>query len=330
MSADDRGGQGGLFSRFLTTVEWLGNLLPHPVTLFALLSLFIVLLSGILGYFDIAVADPRPIGAKGREEDGMIEVISLMSAEGLQRIVTGLVTNFTGFAPLDRTCCAWCIGSSHSACYQQQCALVMNASKRAVTFAIVFAGIISNTASELGYVVLIPLAAMIFHSLGRHPLAGLAAAFAGVSAGYSANLLLGTVDPLLSGITEAAAHMIDPDYMVGPEVNWYFMFISTFVVATMGALVTEKVVEPRLGKFDPADASIDLGKQSMDAPTDLEKKGLRWAGISFVIVCAILALTVVPENGILRHPETGEVAGSPFLKGLFYLYHLCYSWFCLR
>ena len=100
VSADNKGGQGGLFSRFLATVEWLGNLLPHPVTLFALLSLFIVVLSGILGYFDLAVADPRPVGAKGREEDGMIEVISLMSAEGLQRIVTGLVTNFTGFAPL--------------------------------------------------------------------------------------------------------------------------------------------------------------------------------------------------------------------------------------
>jgi aminobenzoyl-glutamate transport protein len=94
------------------------------------------------------------------------------------------------------------------------------------------------------------------------------------------------------------------------------MFISTFVVATMGALVTEKVVEPRLGQYDPSEASIDLGSQSMDAPTDLEKKGLRWAGISFALVCAILALTVVPENGILRHPETGEVAGSPFLKGI--------------
>ena len=110
---------------------------------------------------------------------------------------------------------------------------------------------------------------MIFHSFGRHPLAGLAAAFAGVSAGYSANLLLGTVDPLLSGITEAAAHMIDPDYTVGPEVNWYFMFVSTFVVATMGALVTEKVVEPRLGKFDEADAPDDLAVQSMHKPTAL-------------------------------------------------------------
>ncbi|WP_274608655.1 AbgT family transporter [Alteromonas antoniana] len=311
--------QSGLFSRFLATVEWLGNLLPHPVTLFALLSVFIVLLSGILGYFDIAVADPRPEGAKGRNADGMIEVISLMSAEGLQRIVTGLVTNFTGFAPLGTVLVAL-LGVSvaeHSGLLSAAMrSLVMNASKRVVTFAIVFAGIISNTASELGYVVLIPLAAMIFHSLGRHPLAGLAAAFAGVSAGYSANLLLGTVDPLLSGITEAAAHMIDPDYAVGPEVNWYFMFISTFVVATMGALVTEKIVEPRLGKFDENDASVELEKQSMEAPTDKEKRALKLAGLSFVAVCAVLALTIVPENGILRHPETGEVAGSPFLKGI--------------
>ena len=219
----------GLFSRFLATVEWLGNLLPHPVTLFALLAVGIVILSGILGYFEVSVIDPRPEGAKGRSPDGTIEVISLLSAEGLQRIVTGLVTNFTGFAPLGTVLVAL-LGVSvaeHSGLLSTAMrALVMNASKRMVTFAIVFAGIISNTASELGYVVLIPLAAMIFHALGRHPLAGLAAAFAGVSAGYSANLLLGTVDPLLSGITEAAAHMIDPDYVVGPEVNWYFMFIN--------------------------------------------------------------------------------------------------------
>ncbi|NVK26074.1 MAG: AbgT family transporter [Gammaproteobacteria bacterium] len=311
--------QSGLFSRFLATVEWLGNLLPHPVTLFAMLSVFIVILSGILGYFDVAVADPRPVDAKGRAPDGMIEVVSLMSAEGLQRIVTGLVTNFTGFAPLGTVLVAL-LGvavAEHSGLLATAMrALVLNASKRGVTFAIVFAGIVSNTASELGYVVLIPLAAMIFHSLGRHPLAGLAAAFAGVSAGYSANLLLGTVDPLLSGITEAAAHMIDPDYVVGPEVNWYFMFISTFFVAFMGTMVTEKIVEPRLGKFDPQNASVELEPQLMTPPTAREKRALKMAGLSFALVCGILALTIVPENGILRHPDTGEVAGSPFLKGI--------------
>ncbi|MFC3095199.1 AbgT family transporter [Alteromonas sediminis] len=309
----------GWFSRFLATVEWLGNLLPHPVTLFALLSVFIVILSGILGYFEVAVADPRPLDAAGRDPDGMIEVISLMNAEGLQRIVMGLVTNFTGFAPLGTVLVAL-LGVSvaeHSGLLSTAMrALVLNASKRGVTFAIVFAGIVSNTASELGYVVLIPLAAMIFHSLGRHPLAGLAAAFAGVSAGYSANLLLGTVDPLLSGITEAAAHMIDPEYVVGPEVNWYFMFISTFVVALMGTFVTEKIVEPRLGRFDPKNASADLEPQLMEAPTTQEKKALKMAGLAFFGMCALLALTIVPENGILRHPETGAVAGSPFLKGI--------------
>lgn len=309
----------GWFSRFLATVEWLGNLLPHPITLFAGLAAFIVLLSGILGYFDIAVADPRPPGARGRDPDGMIEVISLLNAEGLQRIVAGLVTNFTGFAPLGTVLVAL-LGvavAEHSGLISTAMrAMVLNASKRMVTVTIVFAGIISNTAAELGYVVLIPLAAMIFYSLGRHPLAGLAAAFAGVSGGYSANLLLGTVDPLLSGITEAAAHMIDPDYVVGPEVNWYFMVISTFAVAAMGAFVTEKIVEPRLGSYDPSEASIELDKQEMTPPTAREIKALKMAGITFALVCLMLASTVVPENGILRHPETGSVAGSPFLKGI--------------
>lgn len=309
----------GWFNRFLATVEWLGNLLPHPVTLFALLSVFIVLLSGILGYFDIAVADPRPVGAKGREEDGMIEVISLVSAEGLARIVTGLVTNFTGFAPLGTVLVAL-LGVSvaeHSGLLATALrGLVINASQRMVTVTIVLAGILSNTASELGYVVLIPLAAMIFHSLGRHPLAGLAAAFAGVSGGYSANLLLGTVDPLLAGITEPAAHMIDPSYTVGPEVNWYFMMISTFAVAFMGAFVTEKIVEPRLGKYNPADGADDLEQPDMHPPSAQEKKALRWAGLTFLALCAILAITIVPEWGVLRHPETGEVKGSPFLKGI--------------
>ncbi len=192
----------------------------------------------------------------------------------------------------------------------------MGASKRLVTLTIVFAGIVSNTASELGYVVLIPMAAMIFHSLGRHPLAGLAAAFAGVSGGYSANLLLGTVDPLLSGITEAAAQMIDPDYIVGPEVNWYFMFVSTFLITGLGAIVTEKIVEPKLGKYDVSEAADDLSEQQMDKVTQTEKYALKMAGLSVLVFSALLALTILPDWGALRNPETGLVAGSPFLKGI--------------
>lgn len=311
--------QSGWFSRFLATVEWLGNLLPHPITLFASLAIFIVILSGILGYFDMSVADPRPVGAKGREADGMIEVISLLNADGLRKIVTGLVTNFTGFAPLGTVLVAL-LGVSlaeHSGLLSTiMRSMVMNASKRSVTVVIVFAGVVSNTASELGYVVMIPLAAMIFHSLGRHPLAGLAAAFAGVSAGYSANLLIGTVDPLLAGFTESSAQILDPSYTVSAEVNWYFMIVSTFLVAAMGAYVTEKIVEPRLGKYNPSEASIDLGDQQLDKPSALEVKAMKWAGLAFVLLLGLLALTVVPADGILRNQEDGLIKGSPFLKGI--------------
>ncbi|MDA9557554.1 AbgT family transporter [Vibrio sp.] len=312
-------GKKNAFTRFLDGVEYLGNLLPHPITLFAIFCVVILISSGIAGYFEVSVMDPRPEGAKGRSADGVIEVVSLLNAEGLQMIVTNLVKNFVGFAPLGTVLVAMlgvAIAEYSGLLSAAMRGLVMGASKRAVTVTVVFAGIISNTASELGYVVLIPLAAMLFHSLGRHPLAGLAAAFAGVSGGYSANLLIGTVDPLLSGITESAAQMIDPGYTVGPEVNWYFMFVSTFFIAITGAFVTEKIVEPKLGKYNEAEeASEDLSNDSMGKLTDLEKKGLRMAGLAVVVVAALLAWTVVPEDGVLRS-ASGTIAGSPFLKSI--------------
>ncbi|ANP75821.1 MULTISPECIES: AbgT family transporter [Vibrio] len=307
-----------IFTRFLDSVEYLGNLLPHPITLFAIFCVAILVSSGIAGYFEVSVMDPRPEGASGRAADGMIHVVSLLNAEGLQLIVTNLVSNFVGFAPLGTVLVAM-LGvaiAEHSGLLSAAMrGMVMGASQRMVTVTVVFAGIISNTASELGYVVLIPLAAMLFHSLGRHPLAGLAAAFAGVSGGYSANLLIGTVDPLLSGITETAAQMLDPSYSVGPESNWYFMFISTFFISIAGALVTEKIVEPKLGKYNVEDASEDLSNDSMGKLTAIEKKGLRLAGVAVLIVSALLAWTVVPADGVLRS-EAGTISGSPFLKSI--------------
>jgi aminobenzoyl-glutamate transport protein len=300
------------FTRFLDTVEYLGNLLPHPITLFALFAITIVIGSGIASYFGVSAQDPRPGG-------GVIEVVNLLNAEGLQRIVTGLVTNFTGFTPLGTVLVALLgvgIAERSGMLAAMMRGLVMNAPPRLVTVAVVFAGVISNTAAELGYVVLVPLAAMIFHSLGRHPLAGLAAAFAGVSAGYSANLAIGTVDPLLAGITTQAAQLLDPDYVVGAEANWYFMAASTFLIALMGTVVTEKIVEPKLGKYNPKEATINLNEQRIEALTALEKRGLWGAFLAFLVLAALLAWTVVPADGILRDPNTGLVANSPFLKGI--------------
>jgi len=311
-------------SRLLSTVEFLGNLLPHPVILFAILCALVIAISGIAGYFELSVIDPRPEGSRGRADNGLIEVVSLFNVEGLQQILTALVKNFTNFTPLGTVLVALLgvgIAERSGVISAAMRSLVMGAPKKLVTFMIVLAGIVSNTAAELGYVVLIPLSAMIFASLGRHPLAGLAAAFAGVSGGYSANLLIGTVDPLLSGISEQAAQLISPEYTVGAEANWYFMMASTFVISILGMLITEYIVEPQLGPYDPNDAAPEHAEElekEMDhhAITDQERKGLRAVGIYTLAFSAVLAATIVPENGILRHPETGLVAGSPFLKSI--------------
>lgn len=305
----------GLMDRFLDAVEWLGNLLPHPVTLFALLSFAVVLLSGLLASLGLSVPDPRPAG-------GTIEVISLLNAEGLRRILQNLVGNFAGFTPLGTVLVAMLgVGvAEHSGLLSAVIrAMVLRAPPRLVTAVVVFAGILSNTASEMGYVVMIPLAAAIFHALGRHPLAGLAAAFAGVSGGYSANLLLGTIDPLLAGITQAAAQMIDPDYFVHPAVNWYFMVTSTFLITALGTWVTNSVVEPRLGRYDAQQAAeaLDEGGR-LDPLTPDERRGLRQAGLVAGLLALGIAALVLPESGALRDPEAQTTLGAitPFLKSI--------------
>lgn len=307
------------FTRFLDGVEWLGNLLPHPVTLFAVLAIGIVFLSGLLGWMGVAVVDPRPADASGVAADGMIRAVSLLDGDGVRRIFTNLVSNFTNFAPLGVVLVAMIgVGVAEKSGLLSAAvrAMVLSAPPHMVTVAIVFAGIISNTASEVGYVVLIPLAGAIFYALGRHPLAGMAAAFAGVSGGYSANLLIGTIDPLLAGITQEAARLIAPDYTVVATANWYFMVGSTFLITAIGSLVTIFIVEPKLGKYNPsgADPTI-LDDRMMEEITQKERKGLRWAGIALLGVLGLMALTLLPDWGVLRNPETGDRINSPFFKG---------------
>jgi len=343
------------FTRFLNFVEWLGNLLPHPVTLFALFAAGVVVLSGFAEWFNWTAADPRPEGSPGRAPDGIIEPVSLMNGEGFRMIIENLVTNFTSFAPLGVVLVALLgVGVAErsgliSACirgmvlkaasfkpsgkdigtgifsYPKRITRFILTPKNLVTIAICFAAVISNTASEMGYVVLVPLAAVIFHSMGRHPLAGLACAFACVSGGYSANLLIGTIDPLLAGLTEEAANIIDPDYSVHAAVNYYFMFISTFLITGVGTFVTLRIVEPKLGDYDESMAMEDISDEgSMEPLTKDELKGLKWTGISVIIMFIALALTIVPENGVLRNPETGEMLNSPFLNGIVALIFICF------
>ncbi len=310
----------GAFQRFLKFVEWLGNLLPHPVTLFAAFCAAVIVVSGIAGWLELSVDDPRPEGSKGRSASGTIEAVSLFNGGGLRLIVTNLVTNFTGFTPLGTVLVALLgVGVAEASGLLSAAIrlLILGAPKGLVTVAVVFGGVLSNTASEMGYVVLIPLAAVVFHALGRHPLAGLAAAFAGVSGGYSANLLIGTVDPLLAGITQEAARLVDPSIEIHPAVNWYFMMVSTFLITAVGTWVTLKIVEPNLGVYDPSRAEEGLtAGATLEPVTAREKRGLLFALLSVVVLGAVLAFCVVPGDGVLRNPESGSVLDSPFLKGM--------------
>jgi len=300
--------------RFLDVVERVGNALPDPTTLFALLALAVVLVSGIAVQFDLAVAHPTT----GK----LIEPVSLLSVDGLHRILTQMVTNFTGFAPLGTVLVAMIgigVAEVSGLIGAVMRMLVLKSPRALLTPVVVFSGVLSNAASEVGYVLLVPLAALIFKAAGRHPVLGLAAAFAGVSGGYSANLILGTIDPLLAGLSQEAARIIDPGYVVSPAANYYFMFVSTFLITGLGWWVTERLVAPRLGS-----AVDSTGTGSADpAATDLvkpltaaEKRGLRFATVAFVSMTGLLLWGLLPADGFLRDPATGSVLHSPFLKGI--------------
>jgi aminobenzoyl-glutamate transport protein len=314
------GGGGGAFQRFLNFVEWLGNLLPHPVTLFAIFALGVILVSGLADWLGWSVADPRPEGARGRSPTGVITAVSLMNADGLRRVIENLVSNFVNFVPLGTVLVALLgvgVAEASGLLSAGIRALVLKAPRQIITVALVFTGVISNTASEAGYVILVPLAGVIFLALGRHPLAGMAAAFAGVSGGYSANLLIGTVDPLLAGITQEAAQLIDPDYVVHPLVNWYFMIVSTFLVTAVGTWVTVKIVEPKLGTYDPSRADEGAAdNRTLEPLSRHEKQGLLAAGLASAVVIGLILLATVPEWGVLRNPQTGDLLDSPFLRGV--------------
>lgn len=292
--------------RFLSLIEKIGNALPHPATLFAGFAAFVVLLSWVVAQFDLSVIHP------GTGE--IVKPVNLVSAHGLHLILEKMVVNFTSFAPLGTVLVALLgigIAEGSGLIGTVLRKIVLASPKRLLTFVIVFAGVISNTASEVGYVLLVPLAAVIFLAAGRHPLAGLAAAFAGVSGGYSANLLLGTIDPLLAGLSEEAARIIDPAYVVNPAANYYFMFASTFVISILGTWVTERIVVPRLGTYAGSEKPEEIRELNKE-----EKRGLNWSLVVLVLIIAFMLGGLLPENGYLRNPETGEILKSPFMSGI--------------
>jgi len=292
--------------RTLGAVERVGNTLPHPATLFLAATLVVTLTAAAISALGWTVLHP----ATGRP----VSAVNLFSAEGLHRVLNSLVSNFTNFAPLGTVLVAMlgiAVAEGAGLIAAALKLLVLSAPRRLLTFTIVFAGVMSNTGGEVGYVLLLPLSALVFAAVGRHPLAGLAAAFAGVSGGYSANLLLGTIDPLLAGLTQEAAHLVDPAYRVNPAANYYFMAASTFLVALLGTVVTERVIVPRLGAWQGAEETPALTQLTAE-----ERRGLWFAAGATAILTAVVLWGILPAGGFLRDLKTGDVLHSPLLTGI--------------
>jgi len=352
--------RGGV-QRLLDGIERVGNKVPHPAIIFAGLCLFVILLSAVLSLFDVSVtydvteqvpvagiteqyeggsqvpelvappADYTPQDVVTRQETTRIE--SLLSIDGIRFLFTSLVANFSDFSVVAVILVAMLgVGVAEESGLMGALIrrLVKVAPRWAITFMIVFVGMLSSIASDAGYLILIPLAAAAFVSLGRHPLAGLAAAYAGVSAGFAVNILITPSDGVLTEVTNEAIHLVDPDLSLGITSNLWFNIGSTIFVTAIIVLVSVKVIEPRLGGYtrveesrsdvpgstDPAGASAATTTEVEVDPV-AESRGLRQAGIAVLVVLAVVLLLSIPSGAPLRNPETGSLVNdAPLMQSL--------------
>lgn len=304
----------GALNRFMNAVERVGNKLPQPTILFIILAVLVVVLSGVCSFFNVSAVHP------GTGET--VEVVNLMSKTGVRRMWSEAVTNFSGFAPFGMVLVT-VIGSAAAEksgfLVTLMRRVMTGATPALVTFLILFIGINANLAGDAGFIIMPALAAVIYLGIGRHPLLGMFVAFAGVAAGFCANIFLGMSDALAYGFTEASAKMIDPSYNGSPAINWYFMIASCVVLSVVGTLLVEKVLIKRFPVTN--DELVEWRKDNKEgaALTASERKGLRVAGICTLVLIVGIVLMCVGSDPVLGDPEAGGSllsTGAPFIKGI--------------
>jgi aminobenzoyl-glutamate transport protein len=326
---DESGGYGGSrgtgrppsgksrMERALDTIERVGNKVPHPVIIFVGLIAFVILLSHVFYMMGASVTYETINPETHAIEEVTTKAQSLLTGAGIRFMYEGVIENFMGFTATGVIIVAMLgVGVAESAGLVNALIrkLVLVAPAKALTYILVFVGIVSSIAADAGYLVLIPLAAAAFMSVGRHPVAGLAASFAAVATVFSVNILIKPLDGILVGITNDAVHLMNPNVSVSLTANFWFSCASVVMMTVLVALITEKMVEPRLGAYVP----LSGGEAAVAAPqgklSDDESKGLRYAGFATLGVVAFFMLLTLPSGAPLRDPETGSV--SPFMNGL--------------
>jgi aminobenzoyl-glutamate transport protein len=304
-----------VLQRLLDWVERVGNKVPHPAVLFFLLIVLVIGLSHMFSLLGTSVSYQRINPQTHKAEQVTTAVNSLLEADGIRFICTSAVPNFINFGPVGIILVAMIgVGLAERAGLIQALIrkIVAVAPPRAMTTIVVTLGVVSSLATDAGYLVLIPLGAAAFLSLGRHPLAGLAAAFSAVAATFGVNFLVVPIDGVLADMTTDAVHLVNPSKSVEITANLYFGIASSLVLIVVCALMTDKVVEPRLGKYQgESPTGPDPGLSAE------ESRGLRFALVAFVIVVALFALLTLLPDAPLRTPEGG--GRSPFMDSLVFV-----------
>jgi aminobenzoyl-glutamate transport protein len=301
----------GAVGKFLDIIERAGNKLPDPAILFFSLLLIVWVLSALLSNVVFTEIDPR----SGEQ----VEIYNLLTGRSLADFLSAMVSTFMTFAPLGIVLVAMLgVGVAENSGFINSGLKIMLSvtPKMLLTPMLILIAIVSHTATDAGYVLVIPLGGVIFYAAGRHPLAGIAAAFAGVSGGFSANFIPSGIDPLLQGFTQSAAQIIDSDIQLNPLNNWFFTSFSSILIIALGWYLTDRVVEPRLNREAKVDEDID-DEPKMDALTSLEKSAFWTATLVMALGLVGLFLWSLPSDSAMRS-DTGEITSfsAPLMRSI--------------
>lgn len=292
----------GRMMRVLDGIERIGNRLPDPAVLFLLMLIVVWVVSALLSSVEWSTIDPRT----GQP----LQVVNLLKGQSLTAFASQIVGTFVNFPPLGVVLVAMLgIGvAEHTGMIHAGLrALLSVTSKKVLTPMVIVVGILSHIAVDAGYVLVIPLGAVIFHAAGRHPLAGIAAAFAGVSGGFSATFIPSSLDPLLAGLTQAGARVLDADMLINPLNNYFFTTASAALVVALGWFLTDRVVEPRLAKT-AVDGDTSQ-PEKLEPLSNVERRALRAALLSMLAGIVLLAASAWPASSPWRSPE-GVISAS--------------------
>jgi aminobenzoyl-glutamate transport protein len=345
--------QRGFMDKLLDGVEKVGNKVPHPVLMFFYLIVGVIIISSVLGWLGVSITEeiavPVPVDVLPDYYEDLsqpsvglppfsdvtqyeiqtttVAIRPILSVEGVRWMFTAFVPTFQGFGALAITLIAL-LGAGVAEQGGLMAALIRKIVKVApralIAYLIVFVGVLASVASDAGYLILIPLAGAAFLAVGRHPIAGLAAGFAGVAAAFMANLIVTPNDAMLFEITNESLALAGVP-AISVTADYFFQVVSAFVMTLVAGFITQRMVEPRLGKYNPADAGDAGPAAAEEVDPALDSRGLRNAGLALLGVIAIVALCTLPPGAPLRDPATGLIIGqTPFMASLLFIIMLCF------